>query len=73
MANTTDDQPTRPHRTTPGELAVDPAEAGRLLGLSRRSVDRAIGRGELRAVHVGGRVIVPRVEIDRLLGITPHE
>lgn len=49
-------------------LAFSPAEAGRRLGIHRRSVVRAIQRGELRAVRLGRRVLVPRAEIERLLG-----
>lgn len=46
----------------------DPDEAGVLLHMSRRSVDRAIRRGDIAAVKIGGLVRISRREIDRLLG-----
>ncbi len=48
-------------------LAVPVTEAARLLGLRREAVYRCITAGELRAVVLGGRKLVPMVE--RVLGI----
>ncbi len=50
-------------------LAVPVAEAARLLGLRRESVYRTINAGELRAIVLGGRKLVPVVELERVLGI----
>ncbi len=50
-------------------LAVPVTEAARLLGLRRESVYRCIAAGELRAVVLGGRKLVPMVELERVLGI----
>ncbi len=50
-------------------LAVPVAEAARLHGLRRESVYRAINAGELRAIVLGGRKLVPVVELERVLGI----
>jgi excisionase family DNA binding protein len=42
------------------------ADAARALGLSVRSVDRAIRSGELRSIRIGRRRLVPRAELARL-------
>jgi excisionase family DNA binding protein len=42
-------------------------EAARALGLSIRTVDRAIKRGDLHAKRYGARVLVPTAEIERYL------
>ena len=49
-----------------------PTPSGRrlpALGVGRDAVYNAINRGELRAVRFGGTTLVPRVELERLLGI----
>jgi excisionase family DNA binding protein len=43
-------------------------EAGRLLGISRNSAYEAARRGELPAIRIGKRLIVPRAALERLLG-----
>lgn len=43
-------------------------EVARILGLGRTATYDAIRRGDLPALRVGGRVLVPRVAIERLLG-----
>lgn len=48
-------------------LAYTVPEAGRLLGISRNSAYDAAARGELPIVKIGGRLIVPRVALERLL------
>lgn len=50
-------------------VAFSIPETGRLLGLSRNSVESAIERGDLHAVRVGGRRLIPAFAIDRLLGL----
>ena len=51
--------------------AYSPTEVASRLGCSRRTVDRAIRRGEIRAVRIGGLVRISRREIDRILGNEP--
>ncbi len=59
-------------RTAPVErMAYTPREAAAALGISRRSLDRAVARGDLRAARIGGAVRIPRAELDRLLGVEP--
>ena len=55
---------TTPER--PATLTVDQAAA--ILGIARSSAYEAVRRGDIPAVRVGRRVLVPRVGLDRLLG-----
>jgi excisionase family DNA binding protein len=41
------------------------AEAAKMLSISRRTLEVAIGRGMLRAVHKGRRVLIPVAEIEK--------
>jgi len=43
------------------------AEAGRLLGLGRNSSYKAARRGELPTLRIGGRILVPREALERML------
>ena len=48
-------------------LAVNIEEAGRLTSLSKHTVRLYIRRGLLDAVHVGRRILVPVVSLQRLI------
>lgn len=54
------------------EVAPSPgltrAEAAEMLRVSVRSLATMIDRGDIRVVRFGTRIVVPRTEIDRLLG-----
>jgi excisionase family DNA binding protein len=50
---------------------IDLPELARLLGVSRASAYRAVARGEIRAVRLGRRIVVPLKEVGRLLGEQP--
>ncbi len=50
-------------------LALTVREAAATIGVGRDAVYNAINRGELRAVKFGGTLLVPRVELERLLGL----
>ncbi|MGH9890828.1 MAG: helix-turn-helix domain-containing protein [bacterium] len=41
------------------KLCISVPEAARLLGLGRNSVYEAVGRGEVPAVRIGRRLVVP--------------
>jgi hypothetical protein len=45
--------------------------AGRLLDLSRQGAYDAANRGELPAIRIGRRLVVPVVKLRRLLGELP--
>lgn len=47
--------------------AVSRKDAAHLLGLSLSTVARMLREGHLRHRKVGGRVLIPATEIDRLL------
>jgi excisionase family DNA binding protein len=51
----------------PVPLALRRKDAARALGLSTRTLDRAISRGDLVAKKYGSRTLVPRAEIERYL------
>lgn len=50
------------------KIAVSKAEAARLLSLSNRTVDRRLADGSIRHVKIGGRVVIPVAELERLVG-----
>jgi excisionase family DNA binding protein len=62
-----------PDRTTaandekPPRLTLSVDEAAQLLGLSRTSAYEAVHRGELPAIRVGRRLLVPRSRLNALL------
>jgi excisionase family DNA binding protein len=43
------------------------AEAGKLLGIGRNQTYDAIKRGEVPAIRIGKRLLVPKAALDRLL------
>jgi excisionase family DNA binding protein len=42
-------------------------EAGERLGLGRNSVYEAVKRGDIPSIRIGGRILVPRQALERLL------
>jgi len=44
------------------------AEAAKALGIGKTLAYSAIERGEIPSIRIGGRVLVPRVALARLLG-----
>ncbi len=48
-------------------LAYSVEDAAKQLSVSAQSIRRLIERGELKARHVGRRVIVPKNELERWL------
>lgn len=54
-----------PAPAQPIEL-IDIATAARRLGLARSSLYAALGRGEVRAIRIGGRVHISSSEIERI-------
>jgi len=48
-------------------LTVTVDEAARILGISRNSAFRAVRSGELPAIRIGRRLLVPRAQVTELL------
>lgn len=48
-------------------LAVSVEEAARLLGISRDLAYDLVSRGELQAVRLGRRIVIPRLSLELLL------
>ena len=48
-------------------LCYSVPETARLLGLGRNAAYEAIKRGEIPAIRIGGRVLVPRVQLEKML------
>jgi excisionase family DNA binding protein len=53
-------------KTATGEF-LDPREFGKMLNMNRESIYRAISRGDLLAVKIGGAIRLPRSQLDALL------
>jgi excisionase family DNA binding protein len=57
--------------TTPLTYSVE--EAARLLGVSRGVGYEAARRGQLPTIRLGRRLLVPKIALERMLGITEDE
>jgi excisionase family DNA binding protein len=55
------------HDRGSSRAAFSVAETARLLGVCEASVYRALKRGELQAVMLGGRRLIPAYSIEKLL------
>ncbi len=56
----------------PATMTIEAAAA--LLGISRRSVYRAVSAGHIPTIRLGRRILVPTVMLYCMLGIAPkHE
>jgi excisionase family DNA binding protein len=62
-----------PTQTAPERMTVTVEEAAQLLGIGRQSAYQAARAGELPTIRLGRRLLVPRAQIERLLGITEDE
>lgn len=49
-------------------LAYSADDAARAVGVSRRTIDRMVAAGDLRAVNLRNRKVIPRGELERVLG-----
>jgi excisionase family DNA binding protein len=61
----------QPMATLPATISVE--QAGRVLGVSRRSAYRAAERGQIPTVRVGRRLLVPTHRLLDLLGLPADE
>jgi excisionase family DNA binding protein len=58
------------HETKP---VLTVTEAAGLLGISRALAYQLVGRGQIPAVHLGRRIVVPRRAIDALLATATQQ
>lgn len=49
---------------------INVEEAGEMLGISRRSAYRAAANGDLPALRIGRRLVVPTAQLLELLGMS---
>lgn len=49
-------------------MAYSPLEAAIMLGLCLNSIYKMLKRGQLRGVKVDRKILIPKSELDRLLG-----
>ena len=56
---------------TSNRLVLSVAEAAELLGISRALAYELAARGELPTLRLGRRIVVPRVALLSLVGISP--
>ena len=71
--HSSDARPRRPSLTDlpwTARAALSQSDSATVLGVTRQHVAEMRGRGELRAVMLGRRVVIPTSEIRRLLGET---
>ncbi|BCZ86487.1 MULTISPECIES: helix-turn-helix domain-containing protein [Thermus] len=55
------------------KLGLSVKEAASALGVHPNHIYRLVWRGELRAARLGARLIIPRKELERLLGMPLDE
>jgi len=53
--------------TMMGKMAFSPQEAALMLGLCLNTVYKLIREGKLKAVKLDRKILIPRIEIERLL------
>ncbi|WP_234554934.1 helix-turn-helix domain-containing protein [Thermus caliditerrae] len=51
------------------KLGLSVKEAANLLGVHPNTIYRLAWRKEIRSVKVGSRLLIPRVEVERLVGV----
>lgn len=42
-------------------------DVGRVLGIGRNSMYKAVERGDVRCIRIGKRIVIPKAEVERLL------
>lgn len=53
---------------TQQRAGYSPVEFASIMSLSKSAVYTAVERGDVRAVRIGSRLVIPVTEVDRLLG-----
>ena len=50
-------------------LTLTVEEAAAALGISRAFAYEAVARGEIPCIRIGGRILVPRIALERMLNV----
>ena len=58
-------------RNGSGRATITVSEAADILGIGRSAAYEAVARGEIPAIRVGRRLLVPLARLYALLGISP--
>lgn len=59
---------TKPQKPrTVERVCISVEEAGRALGIGRNSAYEAVRRGQIPSLKIGGRYVIPRKALERLL------
>jgi len=53
-------------------LVLSVSEAAALLGISRALAYELVARGDLPSIRLGRRLVVPKVALLEMLGLSPH-
>jgi len=62
---------TEPFQTPPQRLTLTVEEAAATLGVSRASAYEAVRRGQIPAIRIGNRILVPRSKLQDMLNAEP--
>lgn len=49
-------------------LTLTVVHTAKVLGIGRNQTYEAVRTGQIRAVKIGARIVIPRAEIERLIG-----
>jgi excisionase family DNA binding protein len=60
-------------QTAPSRMTVTVEEAAQLLGIGRQSAYQAARTGELPTIKLGRRLLVPRAQLDAMLGVDHND
>jgi excisionase family DNA binding protein len=61
------------HQAYGERLVYTVPEAGRLLGLGRNAAYDAANRGDIPTLRIGRLLLVPKIPLHRMLGISPTQ
>jgi excisionase family DNA binding protein len=50
-------------------LTTTVADAAAVLGIDRNAAYRAVRRGDIRAIRIGGKIVIPTLPLRRMLGM----
>ncbi len=60
-------------QTTPPRATYGVQEAAKILGIGRNAAYEAARRGEIPTIRIGGRILVPKAALDKMLEMVGRE